>query len=174
MSSLRTQPRSRDPFGFAVLASLRLVLELFVVEKQLFAGCEDEVCTTIHTLQNLVLEFHWKRHSHSPTLRNTQDPNREGSGSQRGQEIFSPPCISPVGSARHAVVHRLDHCLTARQKTNGTSKWMRWAVSVADTALPFFSPALFELFFGCAYAPALLSRASFLQASGRTSDVLLP
>jgi len=45
------------------------------MEEQLFPGCEYEIRTTIHTLQNLVLEFHCKRRSHSPTLRSTGDPN---------------------------------------------------------------------------------------------------
>jgi hypothetical protein len=47
-----------NALGLAVLAAFRLVLKLFVVEKQLLSGCEHEIRATIHTLQNLVLEFH--------------------------------------------------------------------------------------------------------------------
>jgi hypothetical protein len=72
---VRTDSRAGGPLPFAVLASLGFVLELLIMEEQLFPGCEYEIRTTIHTLQNLVLEFHCKRRSHSPTLRSTGDPN---------------------------------------------------------------------------------------------------
>lgn len=73
--TVRTDSRAGGPLPFAVLASLGFVLELLIMEEQLFPGCEYEIRTTIHTLQNLVLEFHCKRRSHSPTLRSTGDPN---------------------------------------------------------------------------------------------------
>jgi hypothetical protein len=44
--------------AFAVLAAFGFVLELLVVEKQLFTGCEHEIRATIDALQNLVLVFH--------------------------------------------------------------------------------------------------------------------
>jgi hypothetical protein len=44
--------------AFAVLASFRFVLELFVVEEELFAGGEDEIITAVDTLESLILEFH--------------------------------------------------------------------------------------------------------------------
>ena len=46
------------PFGLAGFATFGFVLELFVVEEQLFSGCKDEVSAAVNTLQNLVLEFH--------------------------------------------------------------------------------------------------------------------
>jgi hypothetical protein len=52
----RTQ--HRDALGFAIFAALGFVLELFVVEEQLLASCEDEVAAAVNTLQNFVLEFH--------------------------------------------------------------------------------------------------------------------
>ena len=64
--TVRTDSRAGSPLPFAVLASLGFVLELLIMEEQLFPGCEYEIRTTIHTLQNLVLEFHCKRRSHSP------------------------------------------------------------------------------------------------------------
>ena len=36
--------------GLARLAALRLILELFVVEEELFTGCEQELRTAVHTL----------------------------------------------------------------------------------------------------------------------------
>lgn len=36
------------------------------------------------------------------SLLNTGDPNREGSGSHRGQEIYIPLIADPLDSARHA------------------------------------------------------------------------
>src|SRR5271157_294706 len=59
-----TNPRGRshawrgNPFGLAGLATFRFVLEVFIVEEQLFPGCKDEVSAAVNTLQNLVLEFH--------------------------------------------------------------------------------------------------------------------
>jgi hypothetical protein len=53
----------RDPFPLTVLAALGFVLELLVVEEQLFACREHEVRATIDAFQHLVLEFHAKRHS---------------------------------------------------------------------------------------------------------------
>jgi len=54
----RNWSQRRVPFGFAGFATLGLVLELFVVEEQLFARRKDEVGAAVNTLENLVLEFH--------------------------------------------------------------------------------------------------------------------
>jgi len=50
--------KNSDAFGFANLAALRFVLELFVVKKQLFPSGEDEVSTTVDASQYLILKFH--------------------------------------------------------------------------------------------------------------------
>jgi hypothetical protein len=42
----------------AGLASLGFILELLIVEKQLFPGGEDEISPAVDTLQHLVLKFH--------------------------------------------------------------------------------------------------------------------
>ena len=44
--------------GLAIFAALGLVLELLVVEEELFAGGEDEIITAIDAFQSLILEFH--------------------------------------------------------------------------------------------------------------------
>ena len=49
---------NREPFRFAGLATLGLVLELLVVKKQLFPGGKYKITATVDTLQHLVLKFH--------------------------------------------------------------------------------------------------------------------
>jgi hypothetical protein len=67
---------------FAVLAPFGFVLEPLVVEEQLLTGCEDEVRTTVDTLQYLVLELHdgdapLAVQLHASPLRNrTRGPSR--------------------------------------------------------------------------------------------------
>src|SRR5688572_12076763 len=53
-------PRTRPvrPFGFAVLTTFRLVLELLVRKEKLFARCPDELRRAGHATQTLVLELH--------------------------------------------------------------------------------------------------------------------
>ena len=46
------------PLTFAGLATLGFVLELLVVEKQLFTGGKDEIRTAIDAFECLVLELH--------------------------------------------------------------------------------------------------------------------
>jgi hypothetical protein len=47
-----------DPLGFAVLTALGRILELFVVEKQLFPSGENKVGTAVDAGQYLILKFH--------------------------------------------------------------------------------------------------------------------
>ena len=54
----RSSPHARGPLGFAGLTALGFVLELLVVEEQLFPGSENEFAAAVDTLQNLVLKFH--------------------------------------------------------------------------------------------------------------------
>ena len=52
------RPYLPRPLGLARFTALRLVLELFIVEKKLLARREDEVRAAVHALQNPILEFH--------------------------------------------------------------------------------------------------------------------
>jgi hypothetical protein len=52
------QAKRLGALAFAILAAFWFVLELFIVEEQLFTGSEDEVSAAVHALQNLVLELH--------------------------------------------------------------------------------------------------------------------
>ena len=45
-------------FGLALLTTLGVVFELFVVEKELLACCEDEIGAAVYTFQYAILEFH--------------------------------------------------------------------------------------------------------------------
>jgi len=58
--SVRHQADAKDcrSLALAVFATFGFVLELLIVEEQLFAGCEHEFRATIDALQSLVLEFH--------------------------------------------------------------------------------------------------------------------
>lgn len=56
---LRTHPlRASRPFRLALLTVLRIVLELFVVEKNLLASCKHELCAAVYTLEHSIGEFH--------------------------------------------------------------------------------------------------------------------
>jgi len=58
VAAILRQPQGLGPFAFAVFAAFGFVLELLIVEEELFPSREDEVGATIHTLENLVLELH--------------------------------------------------------------------------------------------------------------------
>lgn len=52
------QAKRLGTLALAVFAAFWLVLELFIVEEELFTCGEDEICAAIHALQNLILELH--------------------------------------------------------------------------------------------------------------------
>ena len=56
-SALRQTKRLRA-LALAAFTAFRFVLELFIVEEELFPSGEDEVGATVYTLENLVLELH--------------------------------------------------------------------------------------------------------------------
>jgi hypothetical protein len=67
-----------------LLATFRIVLELLVEEEKLFAGCEDEIASTVSTLENLVDEIHpaslaFARSTRSNSARLTTRPDRPAS-----------------------------------------------------------------------------------------------
>jgi hypothetical protein len=101
-----------DPLALAALATFRFVLELFVVEKQLFASCKHELRTTIHALQYFILEFHWKRRSHSPCLCNHGRPERGRIRFTSWAGDLHPPQLTR-GLGPPCDVHRMDHCFDA-------------------------------------------------------------
>jgi len=54
----RCRSQYRDALTLAGLAALGFVLELLVVEKELFTGGKDEIRTAIYALEYFVLELH--------------------------------------------------------------------------------------------------------------------
>jgi hypothetical protein len=44
---LRPGPQDGNPLSFAGFATLRFILELFIMEEQLLACSENEVCSTV-------------------------------------------------------------------------------------------------------------------------------
>jgi hypothetical protein len=44
---LRPGPQDGNPLGFAGFATLRFILELLIMEEQLLACSENEVCSTV-------------------------------------------------------------------------------------------------------------------------------
>jgi hypothetical protein len=55
---VRNCPQYGNSFCLAGFAPLGFVLELLVVEKQLFPGREDEVGPAVDALQYFILKFH--------------------------------------------------------------------------------------------------------------------
>jgi hypothetical protein len=101
-----------DPLALAALATFRFVFELFVVEKQLFASCKHELRPTIHALQHFILEFHWKRRSHSPCLCNHGRPERGRLRFTSWAGDLHPPQLT-CGLGPPCDVHRTDYCFHA-------------------------------------------------------------
>lgn len=58
LSGCGGRAQDRDPLGFASFATLGFVLELLIVKEKLFPGGENEITSTVDTLQHLVLKFH--------------------------------------------------------------------------------------------------------------------
>ena len=58
----RSLRRSRSQHGYALafagLTSFRFVLELLIVKEKLFPSRENEIISTVDTLEHLVLKFH--------------------------------------------------------------------------------------------------------------------
>ena len=52
------QTKRLGALALAAFTAFRFVLELLIVEEELFPSGEDEVGATIYTLENLVLELH--------------------------------------------------------------------------------------------------------------------
>jgi len=52
------QTKRLGALTLAAFTAFRFVLELLIVEEELFPSSEDEVGATIYTLENLVLELH--------------------------------------------------------------------------------------------------------------------
>jgi hypothetical protein len=61
----KARGRGALAFGFAILATLGLVFEIFVVEEVLFPRCKDKLRSAINALENAILKL---RHSNCAPL----------------------------------------------------------------------------------------------------------
>ena len=52
-------------FDLALFTALWIILKLFIVKKELFAGGKDEVVAAVRTFQNLVDEIHTRPPEHA-------------------------------------------------------------------------------------------------------------
>jgi hypothetical protein len=104
---LRRRTQHCHPFALTVLAAFGFVLELLIVEEQLFAGGKDKICTAIDTLQNLVLEFHWRGAPVLASLSNSGDLNGEIPARKVVRGFTIPLIHLPLDSARHAKLLRM-------------------------------------------------------------------
>jgi len=86
-----------DAFGFASLAALGFVLELFVVEEKLFPGGEDEITPAVDALQHLVLKFHLRMAPFSPFPR-AHPRGKNCGGTPKKQVLYNSPLVlQPLG-----------------------------------------------------------------------------
>jgi hypothetical protein len=58
LAGQRNCAEHRNPFRLAGFTTLGFVLELLVVEEELFSGGKNKIASTINTLEHLVLKFH--------------------------------------------------------------------------------------------------------------------
>jgi hypothetical protein len=84
-------------------------------------------------------------------------PNREGSGSQRGQEIYIPLVLHPLDSARHAVCLRM--VTTWKTTTGKLESFLR-----GNGPLFWSRPVLSSVLFFACFLTAPLASQSFFHA----------
>jgi hypothetical protein len=53
----KSRARRTLALGLAVLAALRFVLEVFVMEEVLFSRCKNEITTAVYALENSILKI---------------------------------------------------------------------------------------------------------------------
>jgi hypothetical protein len=79
LNDARTIPVGRPSYRLAGLATFRFVLEALIGKKHLFAGCENELSSTIRTLQDPVVIFHTPLRTELGKDRQRHPPNLERS-----------------------------------------------------------------------------------------------
>jgi hypothetical protein len=84
----RRRTHGSGAFGFARLAALRFVFELFVVEEKLFACCEEKLRAAVDTFQQPILEFHLN--SPHRLLRSCSNSSANETGNSDSQDSYHP------------------------------------------------------------------------------------
>src|SRR5271157_3914676 len=152
------------PFGLAGLATFRFVLEVFIVEEQLFPGCKDEVSAAVNTLQNLVLEFHGEL---LPSARDPKPWTRVQIATVSRSETERPRRQPQIPLLRHisrgfgpprASAWLLLVRLRYSQMKVPNQELGKLRAALGTAARPSINPALYVPSCGCACAPALPSR----------------
>ncbi len=101
----KARGRGTRALGLAILAALRLVFEILVVEEVLFSRCEYEICSAVYALEDAVLEI---RHINCAPLVNLNycriQMARAGRNSQTAQRpplglLNLPAILLPVSFA---------------------------------------------------------------------------
>ena len=154
VSAVLWQTQCLGPLTFTILATLGLVLELFVVEEELLTRGEYEICAAINAFQYLVLELH-ERCPFLLTL-----PSCYGNTllpAARDFRVTPLLLVRPNHDKPHrGFTARFDYnCQTALMNSDcgpmnpGRSLWERPVLA---------NPALCELSYGYVCAPELPSR----------------
>jgi len=97
---LRTDPPATGTLRLALLAVLRIVLELFVVKEELLAGGEYKLSAAVITFQNSVFKFHGR-------LPQYRDGAEIGHGPQLAGPVSLFSYVEHVTRARAATKRRL-------------------------------------------------------------------
>lgn len=106
LATLRgSRPQNGYPLGLACLATLWFVLELLIVKEKLFPSRENEVTSTVDTLEHLVLKFHrgWLP---SARFRAPTRGERTAVEHRKCRSSYSPSVL-PLDSARHTPERRV-------------------------------------------------------------------
>jgi hypothetical protein len=141
-------------------ATLGFVLELLIVEEQLFACSKNKVRAAVDTLEYLVLEFHPSPHS-PPRSRSFKKARGSPHARVRAESLRTPPQIFKTLDSAHPQIiaghyirkyrrNNSGESSTFRKQRDGQKEMGRRRTGAATHSL--VNPALCELFCGCACA----------------------
>jgi len=157
--------RRRAQYGNSLrlthLAAFRFVLELLVVEKQLFACSKNKIGSAVDTLQYLVLEFHPSPHS-PPASRSLKKARGFPCARVRSESLPTPPQTLALDSA-----HLRVNASHSSKGNTGHGPWRKSSASECETRgkgmghrphgsdPSVVSLAPYELFCDCVSVPRL-------------------
>jgi hypothetical protein len=125
--------------GLTVPATFRLILELLVMEEQLFSRGEYKLGPTIHTLQYLVLKFHLEEAPMPQPLHPTGTGNSGSLCESRG--CYSPSRTRPF----HVLAQGMEPCNSNRR----LKAWMSTALSSEKEPPPPAAPNFLLFYQSC-------------------------
>jgi len=168
----RGPPYHGNFLGFAGTATFGFVLETFFVEENLFTGGEDEICSAVDALEDLILKLHWGGSwKLGSTARFTCMGSKSPAGAN-GTESCNPLNVSTGLLLGSATMRPTQH---GSQLYNGVKGYRFGRHPGRGAAVErCINPALYEPFSGCACVPKLPSHASFRRVSGKRSAAWPP